>query len=484
MDDFVVRLRSAAERCEYKDKTDAEIKKQIIVGCRWVKLKEHILSTENISLDQILKKARSAEAAMSQARSIGPFDSNFKNEIKSEPTIAAVNSRRSFRKPMSSSGPSKDKMDSKKKCFACNFDYPHEGTCPAKGKKCNSCGTIGHFASSKFCKKRRSANTGSANAVCEVTREQEEDRCYLFATTFEGEIDKPTVEIEMLDSRPVFLIDSGAFGNIMDEKTFNRLIIKPELTINKSKLYPYGINTPLETLGSFTTEIKANNRSCIAVFKVSKGNPGNLLSYKTSRLLDLFNTGDFRCCSVDEGDQNESRYRGLMSKFSDVFTDRVGRLNDYKVKLHIDKSFRPVRIPYRRLPYHLVKATEDELDTLIKNDILEKPTGPVKWLSQMVVVEKPKKPGKVRITTDARVANKAIIREKYVTPTTEEIMYDLKGATVYSEIDFNKAFHQIELEDEDSKDITTIETTKGPFRFKTLNMGVHNASEIELFSEI
>ncbi len=44
-------------------------------------------------------------------------------------------------------------------------------------------------------------------------------------------------------------------------------------------------------------------------------------------------------------------------------------------------------------------------------------------------------------------------------PTTDEIIYDLQGATVFSELDFNKAFHQLEL-DEESRDITTVETNR------------------------
>ena len=83
----------------------------------------------------------------------------------------------------------------------------------------------------------------------------------------------------------------------------------------------------------------------------------------------------------------------------------------------------------------------------------------------------------MRITTDMRVANKAIIREKFPIPTVEEIAYDLNDADTFSELDLNKAFHQIELEDEDSKNITAFETSKGIFRYKKLNMGKHNSSE-------
>lgn len=165
-----------------------------------------------------------------------------------------------------------------------------------------------------------------------------------------------------------------------------------------------------------------------------------------------------------------------MKRFSGVFTNKIGRIKGYKVKLHIDKSVVPVRQKYRRPPYHLMKAFEVELDFLIEEFLLEMHPGPVTWMSQFVIVPKPKKPGQVRIAVDSRVANTAIIREKFTTPTTEEICYDL--ASVFSEIDFNKAFHQLELEDEDSKNITTVETHRGPMRFRVLNMGVHNASEI------
>ena len=74
------------------------------------------------------------------------------------------------------------------------------------------------------------------------------------------------------------------------------------------------------------------------------------------------------------------------------------------------------------------------------------------------------------------MVNKAIISRRISTPTTEVIMYDLKGSTVFSELDFNKAFQQLEL-DEDSRDYTTIQTPLGLLRYKVLVMGFKGASE-------
>ena len=43
LDEFVVRLRVAAIRCEFGTATDAELKRQIIRGCSSSKLRQHII---------------------------------------------------------------------------------------------------------------------------------------------------------------------------------------------------------------------------------------------------------------------------------------------------------------------------------------------------------------------------------------------------------------------------------------------------------
>ena len=56
-----------------------------------------------------------------------------------------------------------------------------------------------------------------------------------------------------------------------------------------------------------------------------------------------------------------------------------------------------------------------------------------------------------------RDANKAIRRTRHVTPTIEELVSDLNGATVFSKIDLRSGCHQLEL-DPESRYITTFST--------------------------
>ena len=251
---------------------------------------------------------------------------------------------------------------------------------------------------------------------------------------------------------------------------------KLKLETCQTKLFAYSNTKPIPVLGQFTTIVSLESSDFRITFIVVKGETVNLIGYDTARKLNLFQKEMFKTnlCTLN----SKRQYEKLIHEFKDVFTDKVGRLKDFKVKFYIDKNVKPVHASYRRLPYNLIDATDRELNELLANDIIELAPGLTPWVSQMVVVPKPKMPGKVRITTDMRQANKAIIRERFATPTLEEIMYDLQGATAFSEIDLNKAFHQIELDDEDTKNITAFETHRGIYRFKVLNMGVHNASEL------
>ncbi|KAK3746720.1 hypothetical protein QZH41_006652 [Actinostola sp. cb2023] len=75
-----------------------------------------------------------------------------------------------------------------------------------------------------------------------------------------------------------------------------------------------------------------------------------------------------------------------------------------------------------------------------------------------------------------RQANRAIVREKHPVPTVEETLQEVSGAKVFSKLDLNMAFHQIELHP-DSRDITTFAGPNGLYRYKRLLFGVNMATE-------
>ena len=140
------------------------------------------------------------------------------------------------------------------------------------------------------------------------------------------------------------------------------------------------------------------------------------------------------------------------------------------MKLHIDDSITPVAQPHRRIPFHVRKQLEEQLEKDEQQGVIECVDGPTPWVSPVVVAPKPKQPGKIRMCVDMRRAN-------HITPTVREIIGDLNGARIFNKLDLNQGKNQLELTP-DSRYITTFSTHLGLRRFTRLNFGVSSAAEI------
>lgn len=136
---------------------------------------------------------------------------------------------------------------------------------------------------------------------------------------------------------------------------------------------------------------------------------------------------------------------------------------------------RPVAQPARRIPFHLRQKVSAALDKLEQQGIIEKVDGATPWISPLVVI--PKKDGDIRLCVDMRMANRAIQRERHPTPTVDDLIHALNGATVFSKLDLRSGYHQLCLAKE-SRHITTFATHEGLRRYKKLNFGTNSASEI------
>ena len=84
-----------------------------------------------------------------------------------------------------------------------------------------------------------------------------------------------------------------------------------------------------------------------------------------------------------------------------------------------------------------------------------------------------------------RMANAAIKRERHPTPTVDDLIHVLNGATVFSKLDLRAGYHQIPLAPE-SRYITTFATHKGLRRYARLNFGTSSAREMfqDIISEL
>ena len=141
----------------------------------------------------------------------------------------------------------------------------------------------------------------------------------------------------------------------------------------------------------------------------------------------------------------------------------------------MDESVSPVAQAMRRIPFSRRQKVIDKLEELEGLDVIERVNVLTSWVNPLVVVEKPD--GDARLCLDMRQANQAILREKHPVPTIEETLQEISGAKVFSKLDLNMAFHQIELAPESRDIITTFARPNGLYRYKRLLFGVNMATE-------
>jgi hypothetical protein len=261
----------------------------------------------------------------------------------------------------------------------------------------------------------------------------------------------------MINGTPInVMADTGASVNILDEATFAKLRTKPKLRGTNEKIFPYGSNKPLPLVGKCDCEIETEKKFSVETFFVVKGTTGCLVSWKGSQRLGLVQVVQ----SVEQ--HGKDKVESLVESYSDLF-EGLGKLKGFQVRLHVEDSVQPIAQPPGRVPFHVRKKLEEQLLNDEKLGVIEKTEGPTPWVSPVVVV--PKKEGKIRVCVDMRQVNKSIKRERHITPTINEVINDLNGAKIFSKLDLNQGYNQLELAPE-SRYLTTFSTHLGLRRFR------------------
>ena len=189
-DSFHTRLRTLAKTCEFAD-ADKEIKEQIILSCKSNALRRKALR-EDLDLSALLKAGRALELSETQAKEVESDKTTVnvvKDKKKNERRSKKGKGRRREQHNESRSGSQKESRTSNdaSKCRNCGGAYPHKDSCPARNKKCTSCGKLNHFA--KVCR------TVPPDSVKRVTEEEgTDDDDYVYAV---GEKKQPMCRLEI-----------------------------------------------------------------------------------------------------------------------------------------------------------------------------------------------------------------------------------------------------------------------------------------------
>ena len=415
----------------------------------------------------------------------------------------------------------KNQTDNQRSAITCHFcgdeSYnirQHRRSCAGNNNKCTKCSKFGHLPGTNACTNNISAapkrrGVKAVDATEEVEKVELTQPAYnvnLFVVKSSTTSPKPklkvahdinnnfSVQVIINNSLDKVLADTGAKVSVCGTVQANKWRILDRTVKSSVKIQPYK-SDPIPVHGIARCAVSFGNSSIPVEWHIISGSCEPILSGKAAQQLGIiqFNGSPdtFEPVNMINDTTKPSKKESLqniLSEFPENFQG-IGCLRGHQVRLHIDKSVKPVVTPPRTTPYHLEERVDKVIDEMIVNDVIEKlpENEPAEWISCSTIVPKPD--GDIRMTLDCRNINKALQSSNLPIPRQEDIKAKLSGAKIFSKLDFKSAFWQLELHP-DSRNVTVFHRNNKLYRYKRLTMGLKpaqgelNAALAPIFSHI
>lgn len=450
---FVAALRKLAEHCEFKDALNDTLRDRLVCGLRNEAAQKKLLTEIDLTLEKAINISVTMEMASKEAQQLNATGKVHKIANQSN-----------------AQGP----------CFRCGRTGHLASLCWSKEMDCRQCGKRGHVERAcrnkkmektkkkdkrdydKFKKKRQvhSVNYDKSSSSDEdmtvntvrIMSVDESSDCYWAKASLEG--------------HPVKMqIDTGSKASLVPyqiyKKCMKHLPLRPSDTVFKAYT-----GHKVHMKGMTEVTVQCNHQTAKLPVYVTRGNLAPIMGRVWLKTLHL----DWQ--EVRRLSNGSLRLQTILDKNEEVFRAELGSMKDITVKLHIKEGSKPVFMKARTVPYAIREKVEADLDALVKSGVLE-PVTTSEWATPIVPV--PKKNGGIRTCGDFKVTlNPVLSAEQYPLPLIDDLFAGLSGGQKFSKIDLNQAYLQMHVEKE-SRELLTINTHKGLFRYCRLPFGITSA---------
>ncbi|KAL0420383.1 UNVERIFIED_CONTAM: Transposon Ty3-G Gag-Pol polyprotein [Sesamum latifolium] len=136
----------------------------------------------------------------------------------------------------------------------------------------------------------------------------------------------------------------------------------------------------------------------------------------------------------------------VVREFPDIFPEELPGLppqQEIDFEIETIPGAAPISIaPYRMAPSEL-KELKKQLEEMLDKGFIRPSISP--WGAPVLFVKK--KDGSIRLCIDYRHLNRITIKNKYPLPRIDDLLDQLKGATVFSKIDFRSGYWKLRIEE-------------------------------------
>ena len=179
---------------------------------------------------------------------------------------------------------------------------------------------------------------------------------------------------------------------------------------------------------------------------------------------------------IDENKNLDSLERNvivnLIKEFADIFATGRDELNETDLVQHDIPltTDRPINVPYRRIPFHLVDDCEKEINELLEAGIIEHSNS--NYNSPVIILEKGEK---TRLIIDFRYLNKYSQRSQAAVPALSTITVGWNGCKYFSSLDIKDGFLQIPINPAHRKYTAFAVIGLGFYQFRRMPLGLCGA---------
>jgi len=161
----------------------------------------------------------------------------------------------------------------------------------------------------------------------------------------------------------------------------------------------------------------------------------------------------------------------LINEYSDIFSKCSEDIGESEFTHRIElTSQEPVKKKAYRIPYAQQKIVEDEVDKMLKANIIRKAHSP--YGSPVVLVKK--RDNSVRFCVDYRELNTITVKDNFPMPFIDEKLESFLGKDFFSSLDLTSGYWQFMMEEE-CRRYTAFVTHKGSYEFNRMPFGLCNA---------
>ena len=480
---FHGKLKELAENCDFENKEETLIRDVFITNLIDSEIQKELLK-QSVEPRQALELAINMELGMRYQHQIQQH-----NKIVVPANVNAVQFNNNSRRPYWQNNNNVPKQNNRSTLYCSNCGgvwLPnHREKCIAKGKTCNNCALLNHFA--KVCRKQqKNINVKPQDPKKKMVRlveeephpedsvnfvqpaklyesdysSGEEDNTVAMIETAVEKVEPLNLPLKIGNVNTTLLVDSGSACSILHHSLAPQVVQSSPRAFWIHESSPPQLrnfsNEPIQVLGKIQAPVTSKGWVCdSATFTVQADGLKSLIGRD---LLDQLGLAATQCtllkgksvnniASLEFKEQIAKKFPGLVS--------RNGRSKSHVAKSKFHKNFQPRHQKGRRIPINLQDKFNTELRKLLaEKHIIKLSSCPNNYFISPIVVTF-KKDQTIKLALDSKVLNKAIHKNKYQMPNIDTLIESIsqqisapasQNITYFSTIDLKYAYSQLNLD--------------------------------------